>query len=137
MPTLISDFNDIEDPCRGNALRLLDKLDLTGKVVTGDAIFCQKTITSKIADKSGDYLLPVERNQNDLLEEIETAFLDLAFSPEPWHAPPDAGHGRIDQAPSPSCPHRHSPTPYALRGNHCAALSASPAGVTMSELDAS
>lgn len=64
-----------------DALRLLDKLDLSGKVVTGDAIFCQKTITSKITDKGGDYLLPVKRNQKDLLEEIETAFRDPAFSP--------------------------------------------------------
>ena len=64
-----------------DALRLLDKLDLTGKVVTGDAIFCQKTITSKITDKGGDYLIPVKRNQKDLLEEIETAFKDPAFPP--------------------------------------------------------
>jgi len=60
---------------------LLDRLDLTGKVVTGDAIYFQKTITSKITDKGGDYLLPVKRNQKDLLEEIETAFRDPAFSP--------------------------------------------------------
>ena len=66
-----------------DALRLLDKLNLTGKVVSRDAIFCQKTIASKITDKGGDYLLPVKRNQKDLLEEIETAFLDPAPPPEP------------------------------------------------------
>jgi len=65
-----------------DALRLLDKIDLTGKVMTGDAIFCQKTITSKIVAKGGDYVLPVKRNQKDLLEEIETAFREPVFSPQ-------------------------------------------------------
>ncbi len=65
-----------------DALRLLDKIDLTGKVMTGDAIFCQKTITSKIAAKGGEYVLPVKRNQKNLLEEIETAFREPVFSPQ-------------------------------------------------------
>lgn len=64
-----------------DALRLLDKIDLTGKVMTGDAIFCQKTITSKIVAKGGEYVLPVKRNQKALLEEIETAFREPVFSP--------------------------------------------------------
>lgn len=64
-----------------DALRLLDTLDLTGRVVTGDAIFCQKTIASKITEKGGDYVLPVKRNQKDLQEEIETAFREPAFPP--------------------------------------------------------
>ena len=102
-----------------DALRVLDRLDLTGKVVTGDAIYCQKTITSKITDKGGDYLLPVKRNQKDLLEEIVKAFLDSAFPPELWHAPRDAGHGRIDQRSIALLPDRHSPTPCAPLGHHC------------------
>ena len=64
-----------------DALRLPDTLDLSGKVVTGDAILRRKTITSKIADKGGNYLLPVKRNQKDLLGEIETACRDPAFCP--------------------------------------------------------
>lgn len=64
-----------------DALRLLAEIDLTGKVVTGDAIFCQKTITSKISEKGGDYVFPVKRNQKDLLEEIETAFSEPTFPP--------------------------------------------------------
>lgn len=65
-----------------DALRLLDKIDLAGKVMTGDAIFCQKTITSKIVAKGGDYVFPVKRNQKALLEEIETAFREPVFSPQ-------------------------------------------------------
>jgi len=65
-----------------DALRLLDKIDLIGRVLTGDAIFCQKTITSKIVAKGGEYVLPVKRNQKDLLEEIETAFREPVFPPQ-------------------------------------------------------
>lgn len=46
-----------------DALRLLETIDLEGMIVTGDAIFCQKTITSRIVEKGGDYLLPVKDNQ--------------------------------------------------------------------------
>ena len=65
-----------------DALRLLDKIDLENMIVTGDAMFCQKTITCQIVDKGGDYVLPVKKNQKDLLEEIETAFNEPAFSPQ-------------------------------------------------------
>jgi predicted transposase YbfD/YdcC len=60
----------------------LKAVGMTGKVMTGDAIFCQKTITSKIVAKGGDYVLPVKRNQKDLLEEIQTAFREPVFSPQ-------------------------------------------------------
>ena len=33
-----------------DALKLLERLDLRGKIVTGDAIFCQKSIAAKIVD---------------------------------------------------------------------------------------
>lgn len=65
-----------------DALRLLDKIDLENMIVTGDAMFCQKSITYQIVDKGGDYVLPVKKNQKDLLEEIETAFNEPAFSPQ-------------------------------------------------------
>ena len=50
-------------------------------IVTGDAIFCQKTITSRIVENGGDYLLPVKDNQKDLREELETAFREPVFPP--------------------------------------------------------
>ena len=36
-----------------DALKLLDQLDLKDKIVTGDAMFCQKSIVAKIAEKGG------------------------------------------------------------------------------------
>ena len=65
-----------------DALRLLDKIDLSGKVTTGDAIFCQKSITEKIVERGGDYVFPVKNNQKDLRGEIETAFETPVFPPQ-------------------------------------------------------
>jgi hypothetical protein len=64
-----------------DAMRLLEKIDLEGMIITGDAIFCQKTITSRIVRKGGDYVVPVKRNQKDLHEEIATAFNEPVFPP--------------------------------------------------------
>ena len=57
-----------------DALELIQTLDLTDKITTGDAIFCQREIVSKIVEKGGDYLLSVKESQRDLSEEITTAF---------------------------------------------------------------
>jgi predicted transposase YbfD/YdcC len=64
-----------------DALKLLDELDLTDKIITGDAMFCQKKLTEKIVAKGGDYLFPVKKNQKNLLENIETAFKTPVFPP--------------------------------------------------------
>jgi hypothetical protein len=45
-----------------DALLLLEKIDLEDLIVTGDAMFCQKTITYLIVDKGGDYVFPVKKN---------------------------------------------------------------------------
>lgn len=79
-----------------DALALLETIDLEGMVITGDAIFCQKSITSRIVGKGGDFLFPVKNNQKDLREEIEAAFREPVFPLTEWQDPPKLGHGRID-----------------------------------------
>ena len=64
-----------------DALKLLERLDLTGKIVTGDAIFCQKSIATKIVERGGDYIFPVKDNQKTLRQDIETAFNEPVFPP--------------------------------------------------------
>lgn len=66
-----------------DALRLLERLDLKGKIVTGDAIFCQKSITAKIVEGGGDYVFPVKDNQKSLKDAIGTAFNAPVFPPVP------------------------------------------------------
>lgn len=63
-----------------DALKLLERLDLTGKIVTGNAIFCQKSIATNIVERGGDYIFPVKDNQKTLRQDIETAFNELDFS---------------------------------------------------------
>ena len=64
-----------------DALKLLDRIDLKDKIVTGDAIFCQKVITEKIVERGGDYVFPVKKNQKNLLDDIQTAFNQPVFPP--------------------------------------------------------
>lgn len=63
------------------ALEMLDLIPVQGKVVTGDAMFCQRDLSRKIRSKQGDYLWPVKDNQPDLLAAIEDAFDDADTSP--------------------------------------------------------
>lgn len=56
---------------------LLDNLDLSGSVVSIDAIGCQPSIAEQIRAKKGDYLLAVKGNQGDLLEEARSRFSAL------------------------------------------------------------
>lgn len=51
--------------------KLLELLDLSGALVTIDAIGCQKAIAQKIVAGGGDYVLVVKENQERLLEDIQ------------------------------------------------------------------
>jgi predicted transposase YbfD/YdcC len=54
--------------------RLLELLDLSGALVTIDAMRCQKEIAAKIVQGGGDYILAVKENQPHLHEDIDAAF---------------------------------------------------------------
>jgi hypothetical protein len=62
------------------ALELLHTLVLKGRVVTGDAMFCQREICEQILQQGGDYLFVVKDNQPALKEAIAAEFRP-AFSP--------------------------------------------------------
>lgn len=49
---------------------LLDRLDWRGRVVTGDALFCQRAVCQQVLDAGGDYLLLVKDNQPLLRRDI-------------------------------------------------------------------
>jgi len=71
------------------ALELLDLIPVAGKIVTGDAMFCQRDLSRKIRAKQADYVWPVKDNQPDLLAAIEDAFDDADTSP----SAPGVGQG--------------------------------------------
>lgn len=62
------------------ALPILKSVMLEGRVVTGDAMFCQPEICRAIVDSGGDYLIVVKDNQQELKETIAGDFLP-GFSP--------------------------------------------------------
>ncbi len=63
------------------ALELLDLIPIKDKLLTGDAMFCQRDLSRKIRQKQGDYLWPVKDNQPEMLAAIEDAFDDADTSP--------------------------------------------------------
>ena len=79
---------------------LLKLLDLHEKIVTTDAMGCQKEIAQTIVEGEGDYILAVKDNQPTLHAELQAAFVE---------APPpklrssrramtfEKGHGRYEQ----------------------------------------
>jgi DDE family transposase len=70
------------------ALELLGILPLTGKIITGDAMFTHRDICKVVIDGGGDYVLPVKDNQPTLAKDIEAAFAEpgAGLSPPPGGA---------------------------------------------------
>ena len=54
--------------------RLLEVLELTGAIVTIDAIGCQKEIAAKVRQRRADYVLAVKDNQPHLHEDLSDHF---------------------------------------------------------------
>lgn len=62
------------------ALTLLKSMVLKGKLITGDAMFCQRDLCQQVVDQGGDYLIVVKDNQPELKAAIEAEF-QPGFSP--------------------------------------------------------
>lgn len=80
--------------------KLLAVLELTGAIVTIDAMGCQKEIADKIREKKAHYVLAVKGNQEHLQEDIMEAFaaVDDGQSSETLrtHTEHAKGHGRVE-----------------------------------------
>jgi len=79
---------------------LLELLDLHDKIVTTDALGCQKAIAETIVAGGGDYILAVKDNQPTLHAEIKAAFATAAPPPARSarrYTAEDQGHGREEQ----------------------------------------
>lgn len=84
---------------------VLAHLDLTGMVVTGDAMYTQRSLSTQIVEAGGDYLWIVKDNQADLRQDIEQLFIpelnDLGTAALPTDFTTartiEKGHGRIEE----------------------------------------
>lgn len=75
--------------------QLIDKIDVTGKVLTADAMSLQKGIIDKIREKGGDFLIELKANQPSLRYGVEDGLGGL--SPVYTYTEgPELGHGRIE-----------------------------------------
>lgn len=71
------------------ALQLLGLLPLAGKVVIGDAMFCQRDLAGQVVEQKGDYVFVVKDNQPGLAVDVAAGFgfeeatrsIAAAFSP--------------------------------------------------------
>ena len=75
--------------------KLLSRLDISGAVITIDAMGCQKKIAEQIIQQGGDYVLSLKGNQGSLQGDVSTYFTS-ALSPEVAVVTIDGDHGRIE-----------------------------------------
>ena len=81
--------------------QLLNILELSGCIVTIDAMGCQKEIAEQIVDVGADYVLAVKANQGRLFDNIKDVFecaerdrfMDVEHS---YHKDVSKGHGRLE-----------------------------------------
>lgn len=80
------------------AEEMVVNLDIKGKIITGDAMFAQEVLCSKIINASGDNLFKVKRNKKRIVGDIEqefTLFKNKNIPIEKYETTQKA-HGRID-----------------------------------------
>jgi predicted transposase YbfD/YdcC len=75
---------------------LLERLELTGALVTIDAVGCQRDIASAIRAKGADYLLALKENWPTLAEEVRLFFDTAPAVAFDSHDTVDGDHGRIE-----------------------------------------
>ena len=80
---------------------LLRILDISGCIITIDAMGCYKDIAADIVDQAADYVLALKENQGRLYEDVKLLFEDLEGSGYSAYAydyekTVEKGHGRIE-----------------------------------------
>lgn len=82
--------------------KLLEMLELSGSLVTLDAMGCQTDIAKQIVDAGGDYVLAVKGNQPTLRDGIESFFMahlsdEFDRVKSSRHETHETGHGREER----------------------------------------
>jgi len=81
--------------------QLLGALEVSGCIVTIDAMGCQTEIAEQIIDREAEYVLALKENQGNLYADVELLFADLEASQYQAYAfdhekTVNKGHGRIE-----------------------------------------
>jgi predicted transposase YbfD/YdcC len=80
---------------------LLSWLDLSGCIVTADALNCQKENAQRIVEQDGDYVLAVKENQPQLYRDLVSLFAEAQrvqyrHVEHDYCRTVDKGHGRLE-----------------------------------------
>jgi predicted transposase YbfD/YdcC len=83
------------------ALEVIGLIDLKGKIVTGDALHCNRRMVEKIVEKGGDYCIALKGNQESLLSDARACLGEADKPKGARRQPPTAktetkAHGRIE-----------------------------------------
>ena len=73
--------------------QVLDLVEVSGSVVTLDALGCQRAVAAKLREKGADYVLALKQNQGDLHRQVVAHFAPLLAAPAAAQQR-DKGHGR-------------------------------------------
>ena len=73
--------------------QVLDLVEVSGSVVSIDALGCQRAIAAKLVEKGADYVLALKQNQGELHAQVAAHFAPL-LGQQAAHAQRDKGHGR-------------------------------------------
>ena len=109
-PTEEKEKNEQEDKKQRSELavasRLISHIDWEGKILTGDALYCQRCLCSALRRAGGDYLFLVKGNQPQLFEDLRLLFAPLSPTkragegifrlPEQQAQTKDKAHGRLE-----------------------------------------
>lgn len=80
------------------APRLLQSIDLRGKVVSGDAMLAQRELSERVVEGGGEYVWTVKGNQPQLREDIATLFESEQLDEDETRAESvNKAHGRIEE----------------------------------------
>ena len=75
--------------------KIASRLDISGAVITVDAMGRQKKIAKQIKQQGGDYVFSLKGNQGNLHDDVKTFFMS-SLSPTVASVSYDGGHGRIE-----------------------------------------
>ena len=77
--------------------QLLKRIDISGSIVTADAIYCQKDITKQISKAKADYIFALKHNHKTLYEDV-SLWLNTQFDNKkiPRVETIEKDHGRIE-----------------------------------------
>jgi predicted transposase YbfD/YdcC len=92
------------------APQAIKQIDWQGRVLTGDALYCQQNLCTQVVEAGGDYLLIVKENQPTLLADIVQVFTPLTAEerersgvhtvhplPLQTYRVVEKGHGRLEE----------------------------------------